>query len=124
MLRISEYYEVNNYCKNNPENLYMLSIDKYFDVTDNVLSNTRTEFIYVGTWLANSPIVNGYLCKYKSEDLAELLLKGKGFYILNKNSDIESVQQYMNSRFNGVEVKKVDSINQNYYVYKFIKKSK
>lgn len=102
----------------------MLSIDKYFDVTDNVLSNTRTEFTYVGTWLANSPIVNGYLCKYKSEDLAELLLKGKGFYILNKNSDIESVQQYMNSRFNGVEVKKIDSINQNYYVYKFIKKLK
>lgn len=119
-----EYQEVNNYCKNNPENLYMLSIDKYFDVTDNVLSNTRTEFTYVGTWLANSPIVNGYLCKYKSEDLAELLLKGKGFYILNKNSDIESVQQYMNSRFNGVEVKKIDSINQNYYVYKFIKKLK
>ena len=50
-----------------------------------------------------------------------MLLKKDVYYIVYAHSPIEELQNYMDNRFNGVQVKKVYEINENYYVYKFEK---
>ena len=118
----SEYNKINSYCKKNSNNNYMLAIDEIFTASSNVMDKETDNLIYLGTTLTQSPTITSYLSNYNCEDVGEVLLKDNFFYVAYKKYDINKFQQYMNNRFNGVEIKKVDSINQNYYVYKFIKK--
>ena len=118
----SNYNIINTYCEKNHDGNYLLAIDEIFSASSDVLGNESENLIYLEPWLTKSPMIISYLSRYRCEDFGELLLKEKTYYIAYKKYDINKFQQYMNSRFNGVEVKKVDSINSNYYVYKFIKK--
>ena len=116
-----KYYALCEYCEKNENNKYMLGLDDISGCSAYVLENKKTKLFYLEPWLSKSPIINNYLKKNNSIDFGQMLLKKDVYYILYAHSPIEELQNYMDNRFNGVQVKKVYEINENYYVYKFEK---
>lgn len=116
-----KYYTLCEYCEKNKNNKYILSLDNISSSSDYVFESRETEPWGSGSWLAKSPIMKEYLKKNNSSDFGQMLLKENVYYILYARSSIKELQNYMNDRFNGVQIKKVDEFNENYYVYKFEK---
>lgn len=120
-LQNKQYYTVCEYCEKNKNSKYMLGINGISSCSAYVLENKKTKLFYLEPWLSKSPIINEYLKNNHSLDFGQMLLKKDVYYILYAHSPIEEFQNYMDNRFNGVQVKKVYEINENYYVYKFEK---
>lgn len=116
-----KYYTLCGYCERNENNKYMLGLDDISSCSAYVLENKKTKLFYLEPWLSKSPTMKEYLKKNHSSDFGQMLLKENVYYILYAHSPIKELQSYMDNRFNGVQVKKVDEINENYYVYKFEK---
>lgn len=100
------------YCEAHPEELFFLDVTSMVSYSGKVFDNETTQenYLLAGGWMSESPLLKGRL--EDASDGAELLCRnGEQYkYIVAANRATDWLQEYCESRFQEVEIQKIDTI--------------
>ena len=121
------FEELEEYLENHPDNFYFFDMSHLYYTEDTLAfkKSSNENYVYMGSWMPNSPWYNNKMKSWGIDDPAESLLEKDNVYILYQQVDFDSrdfLDYYFDEHFPGTKIETVDTFeSSNGFVYEVLK---
>lgn len=121
------FEELEDYLESHNENFYFLDMSHLYYMEDTLSFKKRPyeNYVYTGSWMANSPWYNEKLAKHCITDPAKDLIEKDNVYFIYQhveNDSMEFMEDFYEEHYPGVEFVSVDKvITSNNFYYEILK---
>ena len=121
------FEELEEYLDNHPDNFYFFDMSHLYYTEDTLAfkKSSNENYVYMGSWMPNSPWYNNKMKSWGIDDPAESLLEKDNVYILYQQVDFDSrdfLDYYFDEHFPGTKIETVDTFeSSNGFVYEVLK---
>ena len=108
----SEWTTLKWYCDEREEHLYLVDVFSAVEYADFLFVEDASNIMLMGGWMSASPLANERFERVGYKDAAECLYYGKQVsLIVEKDSDITWLEEYLQNRFGECSLVEVAKIN-------------
>ncbi len=121
------FEELENYMEGHPDNFYFFDMSHLYYMEDTLSFEKKgyENYIYMGSWLVNSPWYNNKMREWGIDDPAKALLEKDNVYIVYQEVDFDTrdfLDYYFEEHYPGTSIEVVDTfISSNGFKYEILK---
>lgn len=122
-----DWYAIDSYCREHPENFYFEDVYSTVAFSDKLLEkreNTLANYDIAGGWMCKSPLYREKLAQYGISAADEALYRRQAYFIMS-DAELQErgfgwIEDYYAEKGIDVGIREYDRINGNYGVYRII----
>ena len=121
------FVELEDYLESHPDNFYFFDMSHLYYTEDTLSFKKRPyeNYVYMGSWMPNSPWYNNKMKDWGFETPTEGLLEKDNVYIIYQQVDFDTrdfLDYYFEEHFPGTKIEVVDTfVSSNGFVYEILK---